>query len=259
MKIRVLLASAAVSILPLAANAGEEDRLSGDDIVLEVGAGVAYKPKYEGASRYIFSPQPLFKLHFLRLPNGYEIGGGSDQGFGFRPAFAYRGKRQAGDAPILTGLGTVSSAFEFGAAVSYRWDYLKGFVELRRGFGGHEGWVGETGVDVILDPTPRLAISVGPRATFASSDYMQTYFGITAAQSAASGLPTTTVGGGFKTVGIEGELRYKLTDKVTAITGAKWERLIGDAASSPIITGGGNKDQFTVRLGLTYKFGAKLY
>lgn len=259
MKFRVLLAATAIAILPLAANAAEEDRLSGDDIVLEVGAGVAYKPKYEGASSYIFSPQPLFKLHFLRLPNGYEIGGGTDQGFGFRPAFGYRGERKASDAPILAGLGTVSSAFEFGAAVSYRMDYLKGFVELRRGFGGHEGWVGEIGADAVFDPTPRLAISAGPRASFASSDYMQTYFGVTATQSAASGLPTTSVGGGFKTVGLEGELRYKLTDKVTAITGAKWERLIGDAASSPIITGGGKKDQFTVRLGLTYKFGAKIY
>lgn len=259
MKFQALLAAAAVSFFPSAAVAAEEDRLSGDDIVLEVGGGVAYKPKYEGASRYIFSPQPLFKLHFLRLPNGYEIGGGSDQGFGFRPAFGYRGERKASDAPILAGLGTVSSAFEFGAAVSYRMDYLKGFVELRRGFGGHEGWVGETGIDAIYDPTPRMTISAGPRATFASSDYMQTYFGVTAAQAAASGLPTTTVGGGFKTVGIEGELRYRLTDKLTAVTGARWDRLISDAASSPIITGGGEKDQFTVRLGLTYKFGAKFY
>ncbi len=259
MNFRILLSAVAISTLSAAANAAEEDRLSGDDIVLEVGAGVAYKPKYEGAGRYIFSPQPLFKLHFLRLPNGYEIGGGSNQGFGFRPAFGYRGKRQAGDAPILAGLGTVSSAFELGAAVSYRMDYLKGFVELRRGFGGHEGWVGETGLDYIFDPTPRIAVSAGPRATFASSDYMQTYFGVTAVQSTASGLPITSVGSGFKTVGIEGEVRYKLTDKVTAITGASWERLIGDAASSPIITGGGEKDQFTVRLGLTYKFGAKLY
>ena len=176
MKFRILLAATAMSYLPLAATAAEEDRLSGNDIVLEVGAGVAYKPKYEGASRYIFSPQPLFKLHFLRLPNGYEIGGGADQGFSFRPAFGYRGERKPSDAPILAGLGTVSSTFEFGAAVSYRKDYIKGFVELRRGFGGHEGWVGETGVDVILDPTPRLTVSAGPRATFASSDYMQTLF-----------------------------------------------------------------------------------
>lgn len=259
MKIQIPLAVAAISTLPLVANAAEEDRLSGNDIVLEIGGGGVYKPKYEGASNYILSPYPLFKLHFLRLPNGYEIGGGTDQGFGFRPAFGYRGERQPSDAPILAGLGTVSSAFEFGAAVSYRMDYLEGFLELRRGFGGHEGWVGETGVDVIFNPTDRMEISGGPRASFASSDYMQTYFGVTAAQSAASGLPTTSVGSGFKTVGIEGEVRYKLTDKVTAVTGASWERLIGDAGSSPIITGGGKKNQFSVRLGLTYKFGAKLY
>ena len=229
------------------------------DFELEVGLAARYRPKYEGSDKYILTAYPLFKIHFLRLPNGKKIGGGSNRGFGIRPSFGYRGKREASDAPILTGLGTVDAAYELGAAVSYRWEYARAFVDLRYGFGGYNGFVGETGVDLVYEPTERLTLAAGPRVSFASSDYMQTYFGVTPAQSAASGLPVTTVGSGFKSAGIAGNIRYKLTDRWTAVTGASWWRLIGDAESSPIISGGGAQDQVWAHFGFTYRFGGNMY
>ena len=38
-----------------------------------------------------------------------------------------------------------------------------------------------------------------------------------------------------------------------------YERLIGDAADSPIVQVGGDVNQLTAKLGLSYKFGLKLF
>ena len=101
-------------------------------------------------------------------------------------------------------------------------------------------------------------MSVGPRVYLASDDYMDTYFGVTAAEAATSGLPAFDPDGGVKGVGVEAEARYALT-RHWAIRGkAGYERLLGDAADSPI-SRAGSRDQFNAALGLTYRFGIDLF
>jgi MipA family protein len=145
-----------------------------------------------------------------------------------------------------------------GGTISYRVGMFRGLATLRKGFGGHEGWIGEGGVDMILDPTQKFEIAFGPRVHFASDDYLDTYLGVTPAQSAASGLPVFNPDGGVKGVGAAAEGKYRLNRRWAVVGKAGYQRLIGDAADSPI-TDLGSKNQFTANIGLTYRFGLDLF
>ena len=231
---------------------------SGEDIVLELGGGALVRPAYEGADDYTFHPWPIVELRFLRLPVLGTFGGGPETGISFAPSFRFVEERDDGDYSELTGLGDVDFAVEAGGKVAYRQGMLRGFVAVRHGFGGHEGIVGETGVDVIANPTPRLEVSGGPRLSFASDDYMDTYLGVTPAQSAASGLPVFDPDGGIKGVGVAGEAKYALTRRWSLVSEVGYERLVGDAADSPI-TDRGSENQFSAGIGLSYRFGLNFY
>jgi len=252
---------AAAGTFPAAAQQPTDEWIfgaNGEDIVLELGGGALVRPAYEGADDYTLHPWPIVELRFLRLPVLGTFGGGPETGLSFAPSFRFVEERDDDDYSELTGLGDVDFAFEAGGKVGYRQGMLRGFVAIRHGFGGHEGIVGEAGLDLIVAPTPSLEVSGGPRLSFASDDYLDTYLGVTAAQSAASGLPVFDPDGGIKGVGVAGEAKYALTPRWSLVGEAGYERLIGDAADSPI-TDRGSENQFSAAIGLSYRFGLNLY
>jgi outer membrane scaffolding protein for murein synthesis (MipA/OmpV family) len=228
----------------------------GEDVVLELGGGGLVRPAYEGADDYTLRPWPVVELHYLRLPFA-TFGGGPETGLSFEPAFRVVPERDD-DEYDLDGLGDVDLAIEIGGGIRYRYDSLQAVFELRHGFGGHEGLIGEAGVDLVLDPTPKLSLSLGPRLYFADSDYLDTYLGVTPAQSAASGLAVFDPDGGLKGAGLEAEGRYALSPRWALVGKAGYEHLIGDAADSPV-TALGSEHQFLGGLGLTYRFGLDLF
>jgi outer membrane protein len=229
---------------------------SGEDIVLEVGGGIQTRPEYEGSDEYTLWPWPVVSLDYLHLP--FATFGGKETALKFSPSFRIIAKRDDDDFSELEGLGDVDTAFEVGGTVSYRVGMFRGLATLRKGFGGHEGWVGEGGIDAIFDPTPKFELALGPRVHFASDDYLDTYLGVTPAQSAASGLPVFDPDGGVKGAGAAAEGKYRLSRRWAVVGKASYERLIGDAADSPI-TDLGSKNQFTANIGLTYRFGFDLF
>lgn len=217
-------------------------------IEFEAGGGISVEPAYEGSSSYVFSPWPIVRLKRLTLPGGFTIGG-KDGGFSVKPSFRLLSKRSDTDHPALLGLGTVKDALEVGLGFSYTAQYWSVFAQARRGITGHEGVVGEAGADVILRPMDGLKVTAGPRLSFASADYMATYFGVTPAQSAASGLAQHVAGSGIKSAGAEIGFRYDM-DVDWALEGAaSYSRMTGDAANSPI-TKAGSRDQFGMRIGI---------
>lgn len=230
----------------------------GADLIFDLGAAVLVKPKFEGAREALISPTPLFKLKYLRLPGLFTIGGGPDTGLSLWPAFNIVGKRDAAGTPYLRGLGDVDTAFELGVGASYTHGFVRGMAEVRRGFGGHEGVVGVIGVDAIVKPVDRLTLEVGPRVTFADGEYMKTYFGVTAAQAAASGYRQFDARAGIKSIGIDSKMVYEFNDTWRGQLEAGYARLVGDAGKSPI-TARGSRDQYSLRIGATYRFALDLF
>ncbi len=232
---------------------------NGEDIVLEFGGGGKVRPAYEGADDYTVQPWPVVELHFLRLPFLGSIGGEPESGFSFAPSFRVVPDRDDDDHPELTGLDDIDLAVELGGTLSYRMGMLRPLVTVRHGFGGHDGIIGEAGLDFVAEPRPDLSVSFGPRLHFADSDYLETYLGVTPAEAMpASAFPAFEPDGGVKGAGLEGEAKYRLTRNWAIVGKASYERLLGDAAESPIAEEG-SENQFTAALGLTYRFGLDLF
>jgi MipA family protein len=107
---------------------------------------------------------------------------------------------------------------------------------------------------VVIRARPKLTLSGGPRATFASVAATSPYFNITAAQAVASGLPVYSAGGGLRAYGAGAQARYEWSPQWASHVFVEYQRLAGDAANSPLVTQRGARDQIQVGIGLSYSF-----
>lgn len=222
-------------------------------IAFEVGGGASFAARFEGSKNYAASPFPIIRFGYLKLDNGFTIGGGDDQGFSLSPSFAVRGERNSVDNPELAGLTDVDLAIELGLAAKYTMGDMSVFSAARYGVKGHESLVGELGADYTYRVNDQLTFMAGPRASWASADYMETYFGVTALEAAGSNFAEYTPKAGFKSVGVEASMRYDFNNQWAVEAGLGYNLLVGDAAASPIVAVG-SKNQFTGRLGFSRKF-----
>jgi outer membrane protein len=131
--------------------------------------------------------------------------------------------------------------------------------ELRRGFGGHHGFIADLGADFVMRPADRWLVSIGPRISVADSEYMETFYGVNAAQSVRSGLLAYNPSGGFQKAGVIASANYQLTPNWTVLGFARYDRLLGEAADSPLVQVGGSENQFSTGLGVSYSFDVNLF
>ena len=225
-------------------------------LVFTLRGGASYEPGYFGSDDYEVGPDFGFKFNSLTFRNGRSFGNpdpwGEQLGFGIGGSFRFIEERNADDFDELAGLEDVDAAIELGLSARYGTENFLAFGELRRGFGGHEGWVGEIGADAIVKPTDRLRLSVGPRLLFGDDIYADTYFGVTDAEASAA-LPAYDPDGGMISAGVEFGARYQIND-VWGLEGAvTWDKFTDDAADSPIVEQGSDK-QWGIRFGVTRVF-----
>ncbi|ADZ68762.1 MipA/OmpV family protein [Polymorphum gilvum] len=250
---------AGLTAVSFAAQAQEAVPMPKTQYVIDLGVGAIAKPRYDGADSYLIAPFPIISVGRFYLPGLGQVADGEQRaGIFFYPAFGFVGKRSASDSAWLTGTRKIDWALELGAGGGFRTEHLRVFAELRQGINGHTGQVGEIGADAIVRPMDRIEVSFGPRAGFASSEYMDTYFSVSAAEAAAGPLTQYKAGGGFKSVGLEARVSYDWTDHVRLHLRGGYDRLIGDAADSPIVKAG-SKDQFSVGAGISYRFAFDLF
>jgi outer membrane protein len=89
---------------------------------------------------------------------------------------------------------------------------------------------------------------------------MDTYFGVTDSEAAAPGsnLSEFDASSGFRSVGIAARANYELTENTTLHLQGGWDRLVGDAADSPIAKAG-SENQFNIGTGISYKFAFDIF
>ncbi|WP_287322039.1 MipA/OmpV family protein [Mesorhizobium sp.] len=232
------------------------------DVVIELGLGGIIQPEYEGSKDYEIWPWPVIGFGYLAIPGLFAIGSPEAQagGFAIGPSFNYTSDRDVSDDPDLSGLDDVDATFEAGLRASYEWTNAEVWGEARYAFGGADGVVGEFGVNAVARPTPELELKLGPFATVASADYMDSYFGVSARESANTGFRVDAFdpGGGFKSVGIRGLARYEFRPTWFLNAKASYSKLVGDAADSPIVKFG-SEDQFAFGLSISKRFSFDLF
>lgn len=216
--------------------------------------GVKTSPAYFGSDEYEAAPTFSLTLEYLRLPGGFQLGDPAPSGeiYGVRPRFSFRylNAREASDHPELTGLEDVDTSVELGLGLGYEARDFRVFADVRNGVIGHHDWAGVLGADAISRPSDALTLTAGPRVNFGDEGFTDTYFGVTAEAAAASGLEAYDTNGGVTSVGMELSARYNLSDRWGVEGVAAYDRLVDDAADSPIV-GLGSEDQYELRLGVT--------
>jgi MipA family protein len=258
MKAAPSLAAAALAALLLAAAPSAAQR---PDRIVTIGAGAQVHPRYPGADSVGVYPMGIFDLRRVGEPLAVESPDESwgfgflrrGSGVNFGPAVRFLGSRKLEHvgAPV----DRVGRTVEVGGfAQAYLTPGLRLRAEARKGLGGHEGWLGDVMADAVIRGEERYVFSVGPRIRIADERYMNAFYGVTPAAAARTGLPVYVPDGGIHAAGVAAGLRYQVNSSWGIHAHAGYDRLVGDAADSPIVRAFGSRDQLYGGLGLSYSF-----
>lgn len=222
---------------------------------LIVGAGGMYEPEYEGSDDFEVSPIPLVIFTYgdwLEIdPTGVTITALRHEGFSLSGKVGYETGRDQDDNARLNGLGDIDFAATVGAKAAYEWNGVEFYAAVDQTIDGSESLIGTFGVEYSAPVTERLILGVGAEAVVANDKHMQAYFGVNAAQAAASGLSEYKPEAGLKRVNVSASATYGLSENWFVRGEAAVGILTGDAADSPIVE---EKLQPSASIFVGYKF-----
>jgi outer membrane scaffolding protein for murein synthesis (MipA/OmpV family) len=228
-------------------------------ILFAVGVG----PQYEGSDDY--EAMPLFAGSFSKgnLYMGFEDGTLranilDDDNYEFGPLVSFATGREADiDNTAVAALGSIDAATELGAFAAYSWPLSAG---SRMRIGGeylldvsdvYGGWRGGFSLGYSRAIAPRWSLNVDTSLRLVSDDYADTFFSVSSSGSGASGLDQYHAQGGVDDFGVTLVIGYQLSDNLGLFGVAAFQRLLGDAADSPIVA---NPDQATLGVGIAYLY-----
>ncbi|MEM1046326.1 MAG: MipA/OmpV family protein [Pseudomonadota bacterium] len=236
---------------------------------LTVGLGIGFTADYEGSDDLQVIPiAPItYENRFVTIRSiglGLEADLVPSKAIDIGPMFRYRFSRDDVDDVRIDALPDVDASLELGGFVrtgvplellgiddpTIIFAQLSAMHDV---IDGHGGALVEGRTGVIRPLTESLTGIVSVSTTYASEDFMNSFFDVTAAGSAASGLRAFDADAGLKDVGVAAILNYKINDKWSTTLLGGYSRLIGDAADSPVVTDAGSENQFMAGFSVNYK------
>lgn len=222
---------------------------------LIIGAGGIYEPEYEGGKDFQIQPVPFVVFTYgewLEIdPRGVTVTALRHDGFALAAKVGYEGGRDEDDADRLKGLGDIDFAATVGAKASYNWNGFEIYASIDQTISGSESLIGTFGAEYQAPVSERLILGAGVEAVVANDKHMESYFGVTAAQAARSGLSEYKAEAGLKRVNISASAIYMVSENWLVRGEAGLGILTGDAADSPIVE---EKLQPSASLFVGYKF-----
>lgn len=262
MLVRSISVLAGLLAFPVTAQAeGMFDWVRGDWYLTVGGSGIA-APEFEGSRDWSFKISPIISVGKVG-PEARFVSRNDNISFSLYDSGNVRagltGKfiwgRDSSDHIETRGLSDVELGGEAGVfAEIYPTDFMRLRGEVRRGIRSHDGVVADLSVDAFADVTETIRVSAGPRASFATGGYFDAYYGVNAAEAAASGLTPYNPGAGLKSFGVGGAVTWKTTDKLTTSVFGEYSRLQGPAADSSLVRERGSRDQLSIGASATYRF-----
>lgn len=234
-----------------------------------LGVGPTINPEFEGGKAYRIEPAPVISLRYrdvLRVDNnqvdftafdqvfdlGEDVGHGR---FSAGPVLNLDFGRHESDSKALRGLGNIGIAVEVGGFVSVDFERATVDAEMSQDIAeGHHGATLDLHGTVKLYRGEKLTIAPDLVVTWATARYMKSFFGITGAQSVASGLPAFRAGSGFKSANISLLGNYDIAAHWSLLGSVGYKRLLGDAAASPLVRLRGSSNQWTSSAFVVYVF-----
>ncbi|PWG72821.1 MipA/OmpV family protein [Enterobacter mori] len=234
--------------------------------VLTLGGGVDVAPRYSGSDK---SRVGAAQVVDYAMENGFFIsttrgvGYGNNIGnLGYSAAVSYRTGRKDKDvssdsissgSDYLRGMGDIKGSAIVVPGLGYKvTDWLH--LQLQAEVPVSERDNGEAvhfGISSPLYTSPNNAVTLALTSSWGSDKYMQTYYGVSAAQSAASGFARHDAGAGIYAYSLNLDWTHRLTSRWSVLAAAGVTQLAGDAADSPIVQ---RKRSPTGSLKVTYSF-----
>ncbi len=208
------------------------------------GTAAEVQPVYEGARAYRLQGGPVINIQYRDIAFattgeglGFNFLRGDHYRFGVALAYDF-GRRMRDDYTNLRGMGDIGAAPVvklFGTTVLSKKFPLILRVDARQIVGGSNGAVGDIGVYMPLPgSSEKFVMFAGPSITFATHRYLQSTFGVTPAQSLASGHPVFNPNAGQMAVGVGFSATRFITDHWLLNLDAAISQLRGSPNVSPV-------------------------
>jgi outer membrane protein len=230
-----------------------------EEFKLDASAGAVgyWAPQYEGAAKYVPYYLPVVDIQYGPLFASVAQGAGvyipvnASRTVIFAPAIRWRAKRDLGDGwDTIEYIENIRPTATLNSIVK-----VAGFMfnfRMTDGLSGdNKGANFNLGAAYDADLGGGSNVVFYSTAIYGNAAYNQTYFGVTADESARFGFDEYDAGKGLKSLDAGAVLKYFITKNVAIQSSAEYLRLVGAAASSPITKA---RDQWTAGVGAVYKF-----
>jgi len=256
--------------------APEESVFDGD--YLTVGVGAIYGPSYDGSDDYVLSPVPVLQgnlkgIEITPRPGGIALdvvpdGENPKLGFSFGPvASISRNRASQIEDSVVRAAGKLDTAFELGVnggitayKLLHEYDSLTVSADIKWDVAGaHSGRVISPSITYFTPLSRAALITLSVSAKHVDDDYARYYYGVSLAQSVASGLPEFQAKSGWDSVGIGILAGYDLNGN--ALDGGfavfalgSYSRQLNDAKRTPYTSLRGDADQWIGGAGIGFTF-----
>lgn len=228
-----------------------------------------YGPEYMGAAKSDFGLRPGFFLRYGRV--SLSSGGGfaarredtERRGLGidltdsddFNVSLGLRmdSGRDESTSAALAGMGDVKRTLRVRVGATWRFEpqWQLGASWTVDAFNRGGGNVADLRIQNERPLSARISLTSSAVLTLAGPRYMQTWFGVTAQQSAASGYREYDPGLGLRDLSLAFGLKAELGEHWVLVGGPGYSRLLGPAARSPIVQ---RRSNWSASLGVGYRF-----
>ncbi|MBK0091120.1 MipA/OmpV family protein [Erwinia sp. S59] len=225
-----------------------------------IGGGVGEKPNYSGAKDTKTEFIPAFKLAYGPLfvggvddlvALGWDVVKTEHWTFALGAGTDISPRKESAD-DHLRGLGDIDVTPRAFTSATYENSWFKGSIIASQDVGGNQqGFKLASYAHLQWHPVDNLRLYTGPTLSWADSDYLQTQYGVTAAQSERSGLSRYTADAGIEKIGWDVGMDYVVTPSWLLGARVTAQQLQDDAADSPVTQ---QASQLTGVLFLAWRF-----
>jgi outer membrane protein len=235
--------------------------------VFTLGLGVAAAPDYEGSDDYKAVPLWNLRIGNLYHPDTYVHVLGPTLKSNLLPSDHWRlgvsgryiPERNDVEDDRVDRFHSVDASGMLGVMGGY--DFIAGpqqdlgvMIDVKTDVSSDNGTLAtlQGFYSSVLGPRSRFGVSVD--TTWADDNYMSSYFGVSGSNAARSGLHRYDANEGLKDAGVTVSYSYAFAERwgVTAL--ARYDRLLNDAADSPIVDDRGDANQFILGLLVNFTF-----
>ncbi len=248
----VLLAFIVLFTLTASAQAGPK---------IAMGLGVAAVPDYEGSDDMEAAPLLYLDVEWDNYMSIDVLGNKAKVNLLPNPVFKagliteYIAERDTVDNKQVELLPDVDSSFMMGGFVGFEKNKWDGSLEaMGDASSSNDGAIVRANLGYAYAINNDLKTRVGVFSTWADDDYMESYFGVDAAGSAASGLRTYEAESGIKDAGLNLTVNYTPWQNWGVMGLVTLKKMLGDAEDSPVVDDVGSDTQAVVGIIVTYRF-----